>query len=137
LAPGTSYRIRVTNSSVSSVCYQLSVNPTIIPPAAEITQAGAATNQSQFQVAVVDDLNVKAFPNPHRGRFSLQIVSPVSGDARIELFNINGQKLQEKKLGVLQSAKNIVPFQLSNNGAVFYKVQIGKYYSTGKILGVE
>ena len=137
LAPGTSYRIRVTNSSVSSVCYQLIVNQTIIPPAAEITQAGAATNQSKFQVAVVDDLNVKAFPNPHRGRFSLQIVSPVSGDARIELFNINGQKLQEKNLGVLQSAKNIVTFQLSNNGAVFYKVQIGKYYSTGKILGVE
>ena len=137
LAPGTSYRIRVTNSSVSSVCYQLIVNQTIIPPAAEITQAGAATNQSKFQVAVVDDLNVKAFPNPHRGRFSLQIVSPVSGDARIELFNINGQKLQEKNLGVLQSAKNIVTFQLSNNGAVFYKVQIGKYYSIGKILGVE
>ena len=132
LAPGTSYRISVTNSTVSSVCYQLSVNQTIPPP------ANALITQADIKVAAESqDLKAMAYPNPHNGAFSIKIVAPENGLAKIELFTVNGQKFAEKSLNVFKGEANQAVFSGIQQGPIFYKVILGKKVSTGKVIGIK
>jgi hypothetical protein len=85
-----------------------------------------------------DDMKLATyvFPNPHYGNFSLQISAPADGKARIELFAVSGQKLAEKNVPVNKGV-NIVPFTSIQHGTIFYRVQVGKEFSTGKIIGIQ
>jgi len=134
---GTVYYIKVYGG-LSFICYQLSVQSTI-PISQPITSSSSIQNpiveQKKIVTSIVADLAVKAFPNPHQGKFILEIVSSISGVAKVELFTASGQKLQSKMVNVLQSVTNTIPLSVSNNGIIFYKVQIGKHTSVGKVLG--
>jgi hypothetical protein len=86
-------------------------------------------------VSKINELSVLAYPNPYTSRFTLSIISPVSGNARIEFFTSNGSKLYEMK--------TIVPAKLSTSvtytgpvqfGAMLYKVSIDKYHATGIVI---
>ena len=65
----------------------------------------------------------------------MQITSPEEGKAKIEIFTVTGQKLQERTVWVQKSENNIVPFTVAQHGAIFYRVQIGKYIVNGKVIG--
>jgi hypothetical protein len=88
-------------------------------------------------ITTTEVLSAKAYPNPHQGAFSLQITSPETGIAKIEMFSVNGQKLQEKTVALQKGENNVVPVNLTQYGTAFYRVQIGKYIANGKVIGAN
>jgi len=131
LSGNTTYYISVSGGSLSFKCYGLSVT----------TASMVKTNVRETKQVMVDgndvpELETSVFPNPHRGSFSMKVISPLQGKGRIELFTANGQLLAEK-LVPLFKGENIVPFTKMPHGIIFYRVTVGKRYSKGKITGIQ
>ena len=139
----TTYYISVTGG-LSYVCYTLMVAPPtsfakINTPEIITTVKGNSTpiKKDKPVVIEVENLSVKAYPNPHKGVFNLRIESPENGIARIELFTITGQKLQERTVSIQKSGNNIVPFTVTQFGTILYRVSIGGKIITGKVLSMN
>jgi hypothetical protein len=131
LAGNTTYYISITGGSLSFKCYTLSVTTPVIVQTLVKENKVVSTDQT-------DELKLAThvFPNPHYGNFYLQISAPADGKARIELFAVSGQKLVEKNVPVNKGV-NIVPFTGIQPGTIFYRVKVGKEFSTGKIIGMQ
>ena len=139
----TTYYVSVTGG-LSYVCYELMVAPpTSFTQPITITSNSNENNNSVIipkTTAVVSEiisLSAKAYPNPHQGSFNLKIESPETGMAKIELYSLNGQKLQEKKVPVQKGEPSVVPIKVTQNGTIMYRVQIGKYVANGKVIGAN
>jgi ELWxxDGT repeat protein len=138
LSGSSTYYVEVTGG-LSFVCYNLMIGGgsqslTRLP---EEKSPGAKDKPGDKLIAEVTALSAVAYPNPHQGTFNLRIASPENGLAKIELFSVNGQKFQEKMVSVQKGEANIVPVNLTQNGTVFYRVQIGKYSTNGKVIGTN
>jgi hypothetical protein len=100
---------------------------TPLPPSCTTPGLTVATPAPALPV-VEEQLEATAFPNPApaRGSFSLRIVSPVSGTAVIEYFNVNGSKVLESKKLVQAHVPETVKFDGRNSitGAILYKVSV-------------
>jgi len=86
---------------------------------------------------VDDDLKVTAFPNPFENDFfNLRINAPVTGQARVELFTIDGQKVTELKRNIIADKDEVVRFTLPGNfkTRLVYKVTIDKFTARGIVL---
>lgn len=80
-------------------------------------------------------LLVSAFPNPYSNQFHLRIVSPVSGMARIEFFDVSGAKVYESRNAVAANAEQIIPYKGPlHRGVLIYKVSIGNYKANGMVM---
>ncbi len=143
LTGGTTYYIQVSGGT-SYTCYNLTVSPlTTFTQPITSTEKEQVKNQNTTISKLGDlakevaNLSASAFPNPHQGSFKIQIASPETGIARIELFTITGQKLQEKNVAVQKSVNNIILFNVIQHGTIFYRVVVGKNTVTGKVIGIE
>jgi len=87
-------------------------------------QIGTGTNSPELSA-------LKAFPNPTSDYLNIDISRiGVSGDMKIELFSITGQKL-------LQTTSNRVDVSDFENGMYYYRVTIGEYQATNKFMVVK
>ena len=89
------------------------------------------------QALPANELNVTAFPNPYEEQnFSLRINAPVSGQATIEFFTIDGQKISEIKRTVVANRDEVVTFKVPGlqKSKIAYVVNVGKYNSKGIVL---
>jgi len=78
---------------------------------------------------------VRAYPNPYKDRFKLLISSPVNGAAKIEFFNLHGQKVYEMKSFIRASQINTVQYTGSvRSSTLIYKVTIGEHSATGIVI---
>jgi len=143
LSGNTTYYISVTGG-LSYVCYELMVSPPLsfTQPTIITKETGSGNNnaivaKNKPLVTIPANLSAKAYPNPHQGSFRLQINSPETGMAKIELFSINGQKLQEKTVSLQKGESNIVPFSITQYGTIIYRIQTGKYIVNGKVIGAN
>jgi hypothetical protein len=95
-------------------------------------------NSNQVRMALpANELNVTAFPNPYEDQnFSLRINAPVSGQATIEFFTIDGQKISEIKRTVVANRDEVVTFKVPGvqKSKIAYVVNVGKYNSKGIVL---
>jgi hypothetical protein len=132
LAPGTSYRIGVTTTTLSFVCYNLTV--AAVPITAKISIAAPVLKTETTKLLITDVLMASVYPNPHNGNFTLSIESPEEGVATVEMFTVNGQKLSERKANMVKGKGNTVKYSNMNYAILFYKVRIGKHTATGKII---
>ncbi len=135
----TTYYISVTGG-LSYTCYNLMViaSPVFTKTNTNTNGAAKTSNLTETANAIeVETLTAIAYPNPHQGVVSLQISSPEKGFAKIEFFSANGQKLMVKNVGVQKGERNIVPINITQRGTVFYRIQIGKYTASGKIIGTN
>ncbi|HSK12254.1 MAG TPA: T9SS type A sorting domain-containing protein [Phnomibacter sp.] len=85
-------------------------------------------------------LNVTASPNPFRNDVKFTIRSQVSGQAELQIFNMQGQTLQTMDIGFIIAGKAQVyesRIPSSKNGMVFYKLRVGDKEATGKILQTD
>ncbi len=133
----TTYYISVTGG-LSYTCYDLMVIPSSV--FTKTNTQGAAKNSNLTETAntiEVETLTAIAYPNPHQGAFNLKIASPETGYAKIEFFSANGQKLMVKNIGLEKGESNIVAVNLTQHGTVFYRIQIGKYTASGKVIGTN
>jgi hypothetical protein len=81
-------------------------------------------------------LEVTAFPNPYQEKFALQINSPVSGQALISFYTMDGVKIGEMKRDVVANKNVSVPYTVpaAYKTRVVYTVTVGGYNAKGIVL---
>jgi len=86
--------------------------------------------------AVAPTLNVTAFPNPYQENFSLRVNSPVTGQAAIGFYTIDGVKIGEMKRDVVANKDVWVPFNVPSvyRTRIVYTVAVGSYNAKGVVL---
>jgi hypothetical protein len=98
--------------------------------------AGRSSNPNA-RVVSPNDLNVIAFPNPYEDQnFALRINAPVSGEATIQFFTIDGQQITQMKRTIVANKDEVVNFKVPGvqKSKIAYVVTIGKYNSKGIVL---
>jgi hypothetical protein len=85
---------------------------------------------------VAPTLEVTAFPNPYQENFSLRVSSPVTGQAMISFYTIDGVKISEMKRDVTAKREVWVPFNVPAvyRTRIVYTVNVGKYNAKGVVL---
>lgn len=133
LAPGTAYRIGVTTSTLSFVCYSLGLGPEVAP----ITRASFSSVKVDANTLTASSiLRSEVAPNPHQGSFTLRIESPETGLGVVEMYNAAGQKLNEREVNLVKGKNNQVQYTQMNQKVILYRVRIGKHAANGKIIGL-
>jgi hypothetical protein len=85
----------------------------------------------------VRELQVSAYPNPYNSIVSFKIVSPLSGQANLEVYDMVGRKLAVVYQGSLDAGmQRTVDFKVPAGLRVpmIYKLQVGDKISYGKLL---
>jgi hypothetical protein len=79
-------------------------------------------------------LKVTAYPNPYNDHFQLLINSSLNGVAKIEFFNLNGQKVYEMNKPIRGNRNNTVLYTGPASSTLIYKVAIGDQMATGIVI---
>ena len=131
LAANTLYYAGITGG-LSYTCYNLSVNavsqPFTTPPV--YTEKGKVPKDKVAEVK----LTSVAYPNPHQGSFTLQINSPESGMAVIQLITAEGKLISATNKMLTKGNENTVSFTNIRDAVLFYRVTVGNQTITGKVL---
>ncbi len=105
-------------------------------PSRIITGAPGVVDGTTVTAGSTGKLNVTTYPNPFNDQLNFRFVSPVSGKATLEVFNVYGQRLSivfdgEVKAGI----QNFVKFhrEIPVNGMIIYKLTVGGQVLTGKV----
>jgi hypothetical protein len=87
-------------------------------------------------IASQPSLIVTAFPNPYEENFSLKINSPVTGQAMISFYTMNGVKIGEMKRDVVALKDVWVPYNVPAvyRTRIVYTVNVGSYNARGIVL---
>jgi hypothetical protein len=87
---------------------------------------------------VSENLIVNAFPNPYEENFTLKIKSPVSGNAKIEFFTMDGgRKISEESKSILANRESFVLFKIPPSvyrSRIVYVVTVGEFIQRGIVL---
>jgi hypothetical protein len=125
-----------STSSVSGYC---------TPPAGAACPAPAVTTRIRTNNATTASVEIKeaainAYPNPFKEELNFRFVSPVSGKATLEVFNIHGQRLGIVFDGnVSAGVQNFARFNNGTHaaGMLIYKLSVGGEVLTGKVQSVK
>ncbi|TMI67910.1 MAG: hypothetical protein E6H09_23610 [Bacteroidetes bacterium] len=81
-------------------------------------------------------LAVTAFPNPYEENFSLKINSPVTGQASISFYTMDGVKIGEMKRDVVEKKDVWIPYNVpaAYRTRIVYTVTVGSYNAKGIVL---
>jgi len=81
-------------------------------------------------------LIVTAFPNPYQENFSLKINSPITGQAAISFYTMDGVKVGEMKRDVVAKTDVWVPYNVPAvyRTRIVYTVTVGSYNAKGIVL---
>jgi len=98
-----------------------------------ITSGTVITSNS---IAAQPSLIVTAFPNPYQENFSLKINSPVTGQAVIGFYTMDGVKVGEMKRDVVANKDVWVPYNVPAvyRTRIVYTVTVGSYNAKGIVL---
>ncbi|MBI2729252.1 MAG: hypothetical protein HYX40_00595 [Sphingobacteriales bacterium] len=83
-----------------------------------------------------DDIKVSAYPNPFNKSINFRFVSPLSGKARIELFDITGKRIAVVFEGMVKAgASTTVSFNAASgtNQTLIYKLSVDGKMVRGKV----
>lgn len=85
-----------------------------------------------------DDLKAFVYPNPVSQNSVINLQTPESGKAQVDLYNLQGQKIQTVYSGFLPKGKHDLPFHsytaAVTNGSYFLKIQLNKKTKPVKII---
>ena len=100
---------------------------------------GHCPASNRFAISEPDTENklfVTAYPNPYETQFKLSINSPVSGNATIVFYTVNGVKIYEMKQYVIAGKSIVIDVKSLNSfkTTIIYRVSIGKHQANGIIL---
>jgi len=102
----------------------------------DMTTAPNATDLGES----VNKLSVTAYPNPFTNKVQFSVVSPVSGMASLDVYNIVGQKLKTVYQGyLLAGATQIIEYNVPSpyKGALIYTLKVGNQQINGKVVQVK
>jgi hypothetical protein len=134
------------NSNVSGYC--AAPQPEVCPVLPIITSSqvikpafGTQTERPNLQPLVeVKTASIHAFPNPFRETVNFRFVSPQSGRATLELFNVFGQKLTVLFDGEVKAhIQNNVRYtqSIGNTSMLIYKLSVNGTTLTGKVQSIK
>jgi hypothetical protein len=97
---------------------------------------GAGRIVTSNSISSQPSLIVTAFPNPYQENFSLKINSPVTGQAMISFYTMNGVKVGEMKRDVVAMKDVWVPYNVPAvyRTRIVYTVTVGSYNAKGIVL---
>jgi hypothetical protein len=98
---------------------------------------GLIESERPTATATSRSLKVKAYPNPFTDRIFINFTSPVAGKAVVEIFDMSGRRLAEINKGQVNAfAENKVEYMVptSARSAIIYKVTVGSYSITGRMI---
>jgi hypothetical protein len=98
------------------------------------------TTVNANNIESVNKLSVTAYPNPFTNKVKFSVVSPVSGMASMDLYNIVGQKLKTVYQGYLQAGiTQIIEYNVPSpyKGALIYTLKVGDQQVNGKIVQMK
>jgi len=98
--------------------------------------AGAGRVITSNTISSQPSLIVTAFPNPYEENFSLKINSPVTGQAAISFYTMDGVKIGEMKRDVVEKKDVWVPYNVPAvyRTRIVYTVTVGSYTAKGIVL---
>ncbi|MDB5278840.1 MAG: hypothetical protein JWR61_3795 [Ferruginibacter sp.] len=88
----------------------------------------------------VTALTATAWPNPFTDKVKFSIVSPVSGKATLDVYNMMGQKVKTVFAGYLFANRTqVVDYNTpsSNKGALIYTLRVGDKQVNGKLVQIK
>ena len=88
----------------------------------------------------VSDLTVAAYPNPFADRLKFTVVSPVSGKATLDVYNVTGQKIRTVYNGYLfANTSQVVDFTVPSSvkGMLIYTLRVGDKRKSGKVVQMK
>ena len=91
-------------------------------------------------VESVTKLTISAYPNPFTNKVKFSVVSPVSGMASLDVYNIVGQKLKTVYQGYLQAGiKQIIEYNVTSpyKGTLIYSLKVGNQQVNGKVVQMK
>jgi hypothetical protein len=98
---------------------------------------GLIATERPTTIATARNLKVKAYPNPFTDRIFINFISPVSGKAVVQIFDMNGRKIAEINKGQVNAdVENRIEYLVPNNArsSIIYKVTVGTYSFTGRMI---
>ena len=128
--------VDVINRSFDGGRYFLGYYPTAkscsVPPAAK-----PAIVQTD---PIVTELAVSTYPNPYTDKVKFSIVSPVSGKASLEVFNMMGQKVANVYQGYLYAGRGqVIDYNVPTaaKGSLIYTLKVGDKQVNGKVIHLK
>jgi hypothetical protein len=117
------------------------VGPCEVPSRRININSSGVINSADLTAQTVESLRVSAYPNPFAEKVSFAIVSPVSGKASLEIYNMFGQKLQTVYEGYLTAGRTQLvefrPGSTSTAGTLIYKLNVAGKQVTGKLVNLK
>uniref|UniRef100_UPI00143166EE T9SS type A sorting domain-containing protein n=1 Tax=Maribellus sediminis TaxID=2696285 RepID=UPI00143166EE len=97
----------------------------------------SATIATSLEPMSVLEPGLKVYPNPFKDQVRFEFVSPVAAQAKIDIYNMAGQRIQTVFDGTVEenttyNAEFIPETQVS--GMYFYKMQLGDQVYNGKLV---
>jgi hypothetical protein len=118
--------------AVSIVMVKAQTNAANATPVVTAKSGLAATNEANTAA-----ITVKSFPNPFVDRITFSITSPVSGKGMLELYDLNGRRLDIVFAGEFQAGvtKNVeYKVNLAPRTPIMYKFGVGLKTATAVII---
>ena len=96
------------------------------------------TGINDLKIDYKGELNVKAFPNPFRESLTFEYSLPVTGETRLDIYNVSGVRVKAYEFGVLLKGQynKIVDLKRLADGIYFYKLTSGKAIRNGRIIKI-
>jgi hypothetical protein len=115
------------------------VDPASIVAAPTTITTARATSPARQITMAGNDITVKAYPNPYRDRVTFNFVSPVSGKAQLEIYNIAGQRIAVAFSGLVKAGiNNTVNFNATRqSGMLIYKLNVDGKSVRGKVQQIQ
>ena len=109
-------------------------------PTGTCTTAIARSFEQPIVEIAVTSLTVTAYPNPFTDKVKFSIVSPVSGKASLDVYNMMGQKIRTIYQGYLFAGKGqVIEYRISSayQGNLIYTLRVGDKQVNGKLVQMK
>jgi Secretion system C-terminal sorting domain len=135
LIEGTPTAAGVYDMTINVIAYAFGGFVQVAQPFAGYQITIAEDNSGIAGVASIKPLDVRAIPNPSAGSTSFMFSLPHAAKARVQVFNLVGEKLWDRSVAGKQGA-NTVGFDASQleSGMYLYTVEAGGHTYTSRLV---
>ena len=143
---GTTDCASSTNSLTAPATAKLATTPDAVvenlvkEPAATTTAVASAKSVDAYKITLESTTTVKAAPNPFTDKIRFSLVSAVSGNGSLELYNTLGQRVGTVYSGFVQAGVELrKEYQVptGNRSSLIYVFKVGCQQVTGKLVGLK
>ncbi|SDG28594.1 HYR-like domain-containing protein [Chitinophaga filiformis] len=102
-----------------------------------VTAVAPATDPKVAAQGDETTLNVTVFPNPYNDKVIFRFVAPVSGQVKLEVYNVLGQNIGQLNYGrVDKGTQHTIEYNVPApyRDVLLYRLNVGEHFRTGKVI---